>query len=80
MATATPWHQTVSRAAAVLGVSTERLMDILTRASIAGDNVLEVEFATFFALLERELMVRPAVPRVKAALAILVSRSWADAQ
>ncbi len=75
-----PWMQSVSRAAGVLGLSMERLGDILERASVDGENVIDLEYARFHALLESELMTRPPAARVKASLAILIARSWANAQ
>lgn len=76
---ASPWMLSVSRAAALLGVSTERLADILARADLDGETVLELDYTRFHALLSAEIMTRLPAQRVKAALAILVARSWAAA-
>ncbi|MCC6996137.1 MAG: hypothetical protein IT370_16125 [Deltaproteobacteria bacterium] len=74
-----PWMLSIARAAALLGVSTERLADILARADLDGETVLGLDFTRFQALLAAEIMTRLPAQRIKAALAILVARSWAAA-
>lgn len=76
---ASPWMLSIARAAALLGVSPERLADILARADLDGETVLELDYTRFHALLSAEIMTRLPAQRVKAALAILVARSWAAA-
>ena len=55
------------------------MAEILARADLDGETVLELDYTRFHALLTAEIMPRLPAQRVKAALAILVARSWAAA-